>query len=113
MVDSSLIRKKEELTEMATRVTRCHSLPLDVPLDYLFIIDQFKGFKHVQTFQLIEINFRFFEDVIFSVITLYNLLISRNRIQLNGYRVMPALEISQNSQENTCARVSILIKLQA
>ena len=27
--------------------------------------------------------------------------------------VMPALEISQNSQENTCARASILIKLQA
>ena len=27
--------------------------------------------------------------------------------------IMPALEISQNSQENTCARVSILITLQA
>ena len=27
--------------------------------------------------------------------------------------VKPALEISQNSQENICARASILIKLQA
>ena len=27
--------------------------------------------------------------------------------------VMSALEISQNSQENTCARVSVLINLQA
>ena len=27
--------------------------------------------------------------------------------------IMSALEVSQNSQENTCARVSILIKLQA
>ena len=40
-------------------------------------------FEHVQTFQLIEINFRFVENVKLSVIKLHNLLISRNRIQLN------------------------------
>ena len=40
-------------------------------------------FEHVQTFQLIEINFRF-ENVKFLAITLHNLLISRNRIQLDG-----------------------------
>ena len=54
VVDSSLIRKKEELAEMATRchssyhsyslvvslvVIRCHSLSLDVPLVCLFIND--------------------------------------------------------------------------
>ena len=54
VVDSSLIRKKEELPEMATRchslyhsyslleslvVIRCHSLSLDVPLVCLFIND--------------------------------------------------------------------------
>ena len=97
MVDSSLIRKKEELTEMATRVTRCHSLSLVATrctTRLSFYNRSVQKFKHVQTFQLIEINFRFFEDVKFAVITLYNLLISRNRIQLNGYRVMPALEIS-------------------
>ena len=44
-------------------------------------------FEDVQTFQLIEINFRFVENVNVPVITLYNLLISRNRIQL----VIPAL----------------------
>ena len=41
-------------------------------------------FEHVQTFQLIEINFRFVESVQFFAITLHNLSISRNRIQLNG-----------------------------
>ena len=87
-------------------VTRCTTrLP--------FYIRSVEKFKHVQTFQLIEINFPFFEDAKFSVITLYNLLISRNRIQIMDDSVMPALEISQNSQENTCARASILIKLQA
>ena len=35
-------------------------------------------------FQLIEINFQFVENVEFSVITLHNLLISINQIQLNG-----------------------------
>ena len=40
--------------------------------------------EHVQTFQLIEINFEFVENVIFFVITLNNFTISRNRIQLNG-----------------------------
>ena len=54
VVDSSFIRKKEELPEMATRchslyhsyslleslvVIRCHSLSLDVPLVCLFIND--------------------------------------------------------------------------
>ena len=54
VVDSSLIRKKEELAEIATRcnslsfvvplvvthcTTHCHSLPLDVPLVCLFIHD--------------------------------------------------------------------------
>ena len=38
---------------------------------------------NVQTFQLIGINFRFDENVIFFVVTLYTFLISRNRIQLN------------------------------
>ena len=42
-------------------------------------------FEHVQTFQLIEINFRFVENIKFLAITLHNLLISRNRIQLSGY----------------------------
>ena len=42
-------------------------------------------FEHVQTFQLIEINLRFVENVKFLAITLHSLLISRNRIQLNGY----------------------------
>ena len=37
VVDSSLIRKKEKLIEMATR---CHSLSLDVPLVSLFINDR-------------------------------------------------------------------------
>ena len=41
-------------------------------------------FDHVQISQLIEINFPFAENVNFPVVTLYNLLISRNRIQLNG-----------------------------
>ena len=41
-------------------------------------------FEHVQTFQLIEINFRFVENVKFLAIALHNLLISRNRIQLKG-----------------------------
>ena len=41
-------------------------------------------FEHAQTFQLIEINFRLFENVKFLAIALHNLLISRNRIQLNG-----------------------------
>ena len=63
---------------------RCHSLSLDVRLAYLFINDQLKKFKHIQIFQLIEINFRFLEGVKFSAITLYNSLISRNQIQLNG-----------------------------
>ena len=40
-------------------------------------------FEHVQTFQLIKINFRFVENVKFSAIALHNLLISRNRIQSN------------------------------
>ena len=44
----------------------------------------FEKFEHVQTFELIEINFRFFENVKFSAITLHNLRTSRNRIQLNG-----------------------------
>ena len=35
--------------------------------------------------QFIEINIPFVENVNFLVITLYNLLISRNRIQLNGW----------------------------
>ena len=35
-------------------------------------------FEHVQTFQLIEINFRFVENVKLSVIELHNLLISTN-----------------------------------
>ena len=42
-------------------------------------------FEHVQTFQLIEINLRFVENVKFLAITLHSLLISRNRIQLNRY----------------------------
>ena len=42
-------------------------------------------FEHVQTFQLIEINFRFFENVKLLAITLHNLLNSRNRIQLNRW----------------------------
>ena len=41
-------------------------------------------FEHVKTFQLIEINFRFVENIKFLAITLHNLLISRNRIQLSG-----------------------------
>ena len=43
-------------------------------------------FQLVEKFghQLIEINFRFVENVKCSVITLHNFLISRNRIQLNG-----------------------------
>ena len=41
-------------------------------------------FEYVQTFQLIKINLRFFENDNFSVITLYNLLISINQILLNG-----------------------------
>ena len=41
--------------------------------------------EHVQTFQLIEINFRFVENAKLLAITLHNLLISINRIQLNGY----------------------------
>ena len=48
---------------------------------YFHIVEKF---EHPQTFQLIKINFRFVEDVTFSVITLHNLLISRNRIQLNA-----------------------------
>ena len=35
-------------------------------------------FEHVQTFQLIEINFRFVENAKLSVIELHNLLISTN-----------------------------------
>ena len=34
-------------------------------------------------------------------------------LQAHIYRWTPEAEISQNSQENTCARVSHLIKLQA
>ena len=39
--------------------------------------------EHVQTFQLIEINFQVVENVNCFVITLSNLMTSRNRIQLN------------------------------
>ena len=46
-----------------------------------FLVEKF---EHAQTFQLIEINFRFVENVKFLAITLHNLLISINRIQLNG-----------------------------
>ena len=46
--------------------------------------DSFIHFQLVETFQLVEINFRFFENVKFLAITLPHLLISRNRIQLNG-----------------------------
>ena len=49
-----------------------------------FYLQLVEKFEHIQTFQLIEINFRFVENVFFFVTTLYNLLISRNRIQLNG-----------------------------
>ena len=35
--------------------------------------------------QLIQINFRCVENAIFLVITLYNFLISSDRIQLNGW----------------------------
>ena len=69
VVDSSLIRKKEELPEMATRchslyhsyslleslvVIRCHSLSLDVPLVCLFINDiSIEGFA---LFPLTKLN---------------------------------------------------------
>ena len=74
---------------MATRVTRCHSLSLvftrcttrcticfhSLPLAVTqcttrlsFYNRSVEKFKHVQTFQLTEINLRFFEDVKFSVI---------------------------------------------
>ena len=49
-----------------------------------FHVQLVEKFDHVQTFQLIEMNFRFVENVKFSVITLHNLLILINRIQLNG-----------------------------
>ena len=49
-----------------------------------FYFQLVEKFEHVQTFQLIEINFWFVENVKFSAITLDNLLISRNWIQLNG-----------------------------
>ena len=51
---------------------------------YSFHFQLAEKFEHVQTFKLIEINFRFVENVKFLVITLHNLLISINRIQLNG-----------------------------
>ena len=50
---------------------------------FIFIFNELKSLN-VQTFQLIEINFRFVENVKFPAITLHNLLISRNRVQLNG-----------------------------
>ena len=40
-------------------------------------------FEFVQTFLLIAINCRFVENVNFAAITLHNLLILRNQIQLN------------------------------
>ena len=68
VVDSSLIRKKEKLAEMVTRVIRCHSLSLvvnrctsrctvcchslslDVPLVYLFIFYQLKSLSMFKLF---------------------------------------------------------------
>ena len=49
-----------------------------------FYFQLLEKFEHLQTFQFIEINFRFVENVIFFVATLYNLLISRNGVQFNG-----------------------------
>ena len=81
---------------MATRVSGCHSLTLvftrcttrcticfySLPLAVTQCTTRLSSynrsvekFKHVQAFQLIEINLQFFEDVKFSVITLCNLLI--------------------------------------
>ena len=49
-----------------------------------FYFQLLEKFVHIQTFHLTEINFQFVEDVNFPIITLYNLVISRNQIQLNG-----------------------------
>ena len=65
----------------------CFSVTFFLPCQIRFIHFHFQlveKFEHVQTFQLIEINFRFVENVKFSVITLHNLSISINRIQFNG-----------------------------
>ena len=44
----------------------------------------FEKFEHAQTFQLIEVNFLFVENVKIFVIAFHNLLISRKQIHLNG-----------------------------
>ena len=45
-----------------------------------FYFQLLEKFVHIQTFHLTEINFQFVEDVNFPIITLYNLVISRNQI---------------------------------
>ena len=65
----------------------CFATTFILPCRIRFIQFHFQlveKFEHVQTFQLIEINFRFVENVKFLAITLHNLLISRNPFQLNG-----------------------------
>ena len=49
-----------------------------------FYFQLLEKFVHIQTFHLTEINFQFVQDVNFPIITLYNLVISRNQIQLSG-----------------------------
>ena len=51
--------------------------------------------------------------IVFNVSPLYTLSVSQKQPPEVFYIKKVFLKISQNSQENTCARVSFLIKLQA
>ena len=65
----------------------CRVFEIILPCRIQFIHFYFQlveKFEHVQTFQLIEINFRSVENVNFSVITLYKLFISRNLVDFKN-----------------------------
>ena len=62
------------------------SMPKTInPFFFSIYFQLVEKFEHVQSFQLLEINFRLAEKVNFFVIPLHNLLISRNRIRLKGF----------------------------
>ena len=68
-----------------------------------FYFQLVEKFEHVQTIHLIEMSFRFVENVKFFVIALHKLSISRNRIQINGQcnaRLTPCKKLIIQFQEN-------------